>query len=336
MILAKFAWTKGGRMAESDRTTTAQDDIPVAQDDEIRAAGLPARIYGSQLMHRLLPASVALALVSRVGPAMRQRRNQAERRDAELFMSQLLAHTPRAGEAPELGGRWLAEKSRIGELFWRPWLIRSSSSVEGLEHWHAARAGGRGAVLVFGHILATWSVPAILGAAGLRAYIVLGPHYYEPMPAGYPGIALLHRRRAYGEKALGLDHVVVSTGRPERLKELVEAGEVVAIAYDAPGRAPTPFLGRTVGFGGAATRLALETGCKVLPAVPERHGTRLVLRFYPPIDAAEHTDSGSLRTAIAGAFEPIVLARPEEIELAWNPSPLITEVQAKTTSDVKS
>jgi KDO2-lipid IV(A) lauroyltransferase len=223
----------------------------------------------------------------------------------------------------------------MGELFWRPWLLRGAS-VLGLEHWHAARAGGRGAVLVFGHILGTWAVPGILGSVGLPVYIVIGPHYYAPMPPGYEGIALMHRRRAYGERVLPMDHIVLATGRPERLKELVEAGEVVAIAFDAPGRAPTPFLGRTVGFGGGAPRLALETGAKVLPAVPERHGSRLVMRFYPPIDPAEHSDTTSLRAAIAAAFEPIVLARPEAVELAWIPCPLITEVAGKATSDVSA
>ncbi len=322
-------------MNAPSRTPGARGEIPVPQDDEIRDVSLPARIYGSPLVHRLLPASVALELAARVGPAMRQRRNPAERRDAERFMRELLAHTPRAAEAPELAGRWLAEKSRMGELFWRPWLLRGAS-VQGLEHWHAARAGGRGAVLVFGHILGAWTVPGILGTVGLPVYIVIGPHYYEPMPAGYPGIALMHRRRAYGEQVLPMDHLVLATGRPERLKELVEAGEVVAIAFDAPGRAPTPFLGRTVGFGGGAPRLALETGAKVLPAAPERHGTRLVMRFYPPIDPADHQDTTSLRAAIAAAFEPIVVARPEAVELAWIPCPLITEVPAKATSDASA
>ena len=150
-------------MNAPSRTPAAQGEIPVPQDDEIRDVSLPARIYGSPLVAPPAARPVALELAARVGPAMRQRRNPAERRDAERFMRELLAHTPRAAEAPELAGRWLAEKSRMGELFWRPWLLRGAS-VQGLEHWHAARAGGRGAVLVFGHILGAWTVPGILGS----------------------------------------------------------------------------------------------------------------------------------------------------------------------------
>ena len=322
-------------MAAPSRPTAAQAEIPIPQDDVIRNVSLLARIYGSPLAHRLLPASLALALASRLGPALRQRRNPSEQRDALIFMRELLAHTSRADEATELASRWLAEKSRMGELFWRPWLIRGSS-VQGLEHLQAARAGGRGVVMVFGHILAAWSVPAILGTVGIPAYVVVGAHYYEPMPDGYEGIALMHRRVAYGESVLPMDHLVLATGRPERLKELVEAGEIVTIAYDAPGRAATPFLGRTVGFGGAAPRLALETGAKIVPAIPERHGTRLVMRFYPAIDPAEYEDTKSVRAAIARAFEPIVVARADEIELAWIPCPLITELPPKETPGASS
>jgi hypothetical protein len=311
-------------MVSTDAAAAGGDEIPVPQDDRVPEVSLPARIYCSTITHRLLPAGPSLALVAHAGPLVRQRRNPAELRDAELFMTGLLAHTPRAEEASGLAPRWLAEKSCLRELFWRPWLIRGSS-VAGIEHWHAARAGGRGCVLMFGHISATWSVPAVLVQADLPVYFVIGPHYWQPMPPGYEGLSLLHLRTAYLDRTLGPPRVLSSAGRPERLKALVEGGEVVAIAFDAPGRALTPFLGRTVAFGGAGVRLALETGCKVLPAIPERHGTRLTLRFYAPVDATEHEDATSLRAAVARAFEPIYVKRAHEVELAWIPSPVITE-----------
>jgi lauroyl/myristoyl acyltransferase len=313
-------------MVARSRVPVIEGDAPVPKDDRTRDVSLAARIYGNPNAHRLLPASVALPLVARVGPAIRQQRNPAERRDAELFMSALLEHTPRASQAPELAQRWLAQKSRIGEIFWRPWLA-SGSSVEGLEHWHAARKGGQGAVLVFGHILATWALPAILTTAGLAHYIVIGGHYYDPIPPGYPGIALLHRRKAWGEAYLARDHIVLTSGRPERLSALVGAGAVVAVAFDAPGRAATPFLGRTIGIGGGAARLAIDTGVKLLPAAPELHGSHFVLRFHQPLDPADYADAPALRAAIAATFEPIVLARPEDLELAWNPSPLISDIE---------
>ena len=83
---------------------------------------LPLRLYGSKHTHRLLPARLALPLAAAAGLAVRERRNPAERRDVEVFMRDLLLHTPRAAEADALAERWLAERSRLRELFWRPWL----------------------------------------------------------------------------------------------------------------------------------------------------------------------------------------------------------------------
>jgi lauroyl/myristoyl acyltransferase len=313
-------------MVANGEAALGRDEIPIPQDDRVPHVSLPARVYCSTATHRLLPARVSLALAAQAGPLVRKRRNPAELADAERFMRELLVHTHRVGEAKTLAAQWLAEKSRLRELFWRPGLIRRSS-VAGLEHWRAARADGRGCVLAYGHMSATWSVPAILAAAEMPVYIVIGPHYWEPMPPGYEGLSLLHLRTAYLDRTLGPPRVVSSTGSPERLKALVGRGEAVAIAWDAPGRAPTPFLGRTVALGGAAARLAFDTGCQVVPIVPERDGTRLVLRCYPPLDATAYDGAGALRAAIARSFEPIYTERAHEVELAWIPSPVVTAVE---------
>jgi hypothetical protein len=301
---------------------------PVPLDDTIRDVRLPVRLYANQHTHRLIPASVALAIVAGIGPAVRQRRNPAERDAAHEFMNKLLLHTPRAGEADELAERWLVEKSKLRELFWRPWLLQKSE-VHGREHWEAARADGRGFVIVFGHMVATWAVPAILGIRDFKHYIVVGPHYWAPLPPGYEGPAIRHRRIEYGVKPLGNHYLISTDGRPERLPELLAAGHPVAIAWDAPGRAATPFLGRMIAVGGGGPALAFGTGVKVLPVVPERHGTRIDLRFHAPLDATDYPDARSLRAAIAATFEPIVLERPQEVELAWFPSPLVTEPQPR-------
>ena len=190
------------------------------QDDTVGDARLPVRLYANRHTHRLIPGPLALAIVAGIGPVVRQRRNPAERDAARQFMRELLVHTPRAAEANALADQWLKEKSRLRELFWRPWLL-NKSEVHGREHWEAARADGRGFVIVFGHIVATWAVPAILGVRGFDHHIVMGPHYWAPMPPGYEGLALLHRRLEYGEKRLGANRLVSTDGRPERLPELI-------------------------------------------------------------------------------------------------------------------
>jgi hypothetical protein len=169
----------------------------------------------------------------------------------------------------------------------------------------------------------TFAVPGILARHGLYVHSVMSPHFWLPI-GGLFGLATLHMRREYFE-TLGSSRLIASNANPERLIELVESGETVSIAWDAPGSAATPFLGRSVVLGGGPATVAFRTGAKVLPMIPERHGTRIDLRMLEPLDPADYRDRRSLRAAIARTFEPLVLAKPEMLEIAWFPSPLVTE-----------
>jgi hypothetical protein len=71
--------------------------------------------------------------------------------------------------------------------------------------------------------------------------------------------------------------------------------------------------------------LAFQTKVKVLPVISERHGARIDLRMLEPLDPADYRDLRSLRVAIARTFEWFVLAKPGIVEVAWSPSPLVTE-----------
>jgi hypothetical protein len=156
------------------------------------------------------------------------------------------------------------------------------------------------------------------------------------MPPGYKGLAKLHLRREYLEKPLGGSRIILSDGPPERPLRLLEAGNSLMIAFDVAGFAATPFLGRSVSLAGGPATLAFRTKSTVVPAVPQRQGARIDLRLLPPIDPADHPDPRSLRAAIAKAFEPVVLAHPESVELAWFPSPLVTEAPPAEVPRVQS
>jgi lauroyl/myristoyl acyltransferase len=298
---------------------------PTPQNDHVADVSLPARVYASRYTHRLLPAGPALSLAGWIGPAVRHRRNSAERRDGQRFMADLLLHTPRANEADELAEAWLTEKSMLGELFWRPWLLEHSR-ILGREHWESAHQDGRGALFVVGHIGGHWSISTILTRHGFEHYAVSHPHHWEPMPRGYKGLSKLHLRHEYLEKPLGDSRIFLSTSSPEPLLRLLEEGNSLMIAFDVAGSAATPFLGRRVALAGGPATLAFRTKSMLIPTVPQRQGTRIDLRFLTPINPADHDDPRSLRAAIAGAFEPVVLERPESVELPWFPSPLVTEI----------
>lgn len=282
------------------------------------------RLYTSSRARRLLPARVAMPLVAALESAYRRRFHPDYDVDVQRLMSDLLQYTSRAAHAPEAARRHHREQSHLRELFWRPWLLKRSR-ILGREHWDAARAGGRGCVLVLGHLGGSWAVPGILGREGLDVHFVASAHFWEEPLPGVRGRTARHLREWYGERALGAQRLISNDAPPERLIELLDDGAVVGIAFDVPGSAATPFLGRSVSLTSGPASLAYRTKAKVLPVLAERHGTRVDLRFLEPLDPADHADPGSLRAAIARTYEPLIVARPEMIEIAWTPSPLVTE-----------
>jgi lauroyl/myristoyl acyltransferase len=267
---------------------------------------------------------LALAIVATIEPTARRLRDPAEDRHAERLMTDLLLHTSRAREARAAARRYLRERCRSRELFWRPWLLKKSRVI-GRENWDAAHPDGRGCVLALAHIGPSWALPGILGHQGLGIHLVTSAHFWRPMAPGLIGAAHRYLRYEYGEKALGAGHLIPNDASPEQLIELVQSGATVGIAFDVPGSAATPFLGRSVALSGGPATLAYQTGVKVLPVITERRGARIDLRILEPLDPADYRDLRSLRAAIARTYEPFVLAKPEIVEIAWYPSPLVTE-----------
>ena len=311
-------------------------DAPTPQNDHVADVSLPARVYASPYAHRLLPAGPALSLAGWIGPAVRHRRNSAERRDGQRFMADLLLHTPRAAEADELAERWLVEKSKLGELFWRPWLLERSRLLGreqlGISHAHgvAAASSSPGTSAATG--------PCRRSSCGtdsstMRSHIRITGSRCRLATGGWRSSTCAV---TYLEKRLGGSRIILSDGPPERPLRLLEAGNSLLIAFDVAGSAATPFLGRSVALAGGPATLAFRTKSPVIPAIPQRQGTRIDLRFLSPINPADHEDPRSLRAAIAGAFEPEVLAHPESVELPWFPSPLVTETPPAEVPLVRS
>lgn len=296
---------------------------PVPQDDHVRDVRLPVRLYATPAVHRLVPTRLALALASRVSSPEARHGRAFELQRAEHLMQDLLLHTHRSDEWRELARRNVAEVARLRELFWRPWLLKHAR-IEGIEHWHAAHEGGRGCLVVVGHLGGLFGLAATLANHGLHMYSVQSSHYWEPMPPGFDGLWIL-RLRGYAEW-MGPGSAIPDTTRPERLTELLEANRTLLIAFDVPGSAATPFLGRSVALTGVPATLAHRTGVKVLPILPEREGTRVVVRMQEPIDPTEFRDVRTLRGAIAAVFAKLILEKPWNVDYAWYPSPLVTEV----------
>jgi lauroyl/myristoyl acyltransferase len=298
---------------------------PIPKGNSLRNVHPLLRLYASTHTHRLLPAFLALPIAAVLEPSARRILRPGSDKYPVRLMKDLLQYTPRSREAPAIARRYFRESSRARELLWRPWLLKRSRVI-GQEHWDAASNGGRGCVVVCAHIGPSWAVPAILGLHGFDLYMVASAHFWQPMAPGLTGLSHRHIRVEYAEKVLGRERLILNNDEPGRLVELIERGASVGIAFDVPGSAATPFLGRSVALTGGPATLAFRTRAQVLPVISERHGTRIDLRMLEPLNPADYRDLRSLRAAIARVYEPFVLQKPEIIEVAWFPSPLVTEV----------
>lgn len=294
-----------------------------------RLRDLALDLYTSPTLHRMVPAPLAVAVVGTVEPRLRRLRNPAEEADATRLMSDLLHYTPRADEVAVVTRRHLRERCVMRELFWRPELLRHSRIIDP-EHWDAAHRDGGGCVMVLGHFGGSWAVPGILQLHGYDVHMVASAHLWDEQPSGLVGREHTFLREYYGEGRLGSARMVPNDAPPERVTELVASGATVGIAFDVPGSASTPFLGRSVALTSGPASVAFHTGAKLLPVITERDGTRLDVRMLAPIDPADHRDLRALRATIARTYEPFVIARPEMVENAWYPSPLVTEAPATT------
>jgi lauroyl/myristoyl acyltransferase len=324
--MAASGWSGRGTTEGMDLSVLSEEThAPIPQGNRLRNVHPLLRLYASPHSHRLLPASLALPIAAVLEPSARRLLRPGSDEYSVRLMKDLLQYTPRSNEARAIARRYLRESSRARELLWRPWLLKHSRII-GREHWDAACSGGRGCVLVCAHIGPSWAVPGILGRHGFDLHLVTSVHFWQEMAPGLTGLSHRHMRVEYAEKTLGRERLIPNNAEPERLIELVESGASVGIAFDVPGSAATPFLGRSVALTGGPATLAFQTKAQVLPVISERHGTRIDLRMLEPIDPADYRDPRSLRAAIARVYEPFVLEKPEIIEVAWYPSPLVTEV----------
>lgn len=195
-----------------------------------------------------------------------------------------------------------ARPSRIDEML---------ETSRGHEHLQAALAGGRGAILVAGH-LGNWELGGILLAwRGFPMTIVT---------LDEPDVALTEWRERWRERA-GVKTVTIGSDQFSFL-DIVGAlrrNECVAMLVDRPhagtGQAVTLF-GRPTAFAAGPALLSHHTGAPVLPAhVLATPGGKYASLIGPPIAMAAGPTRATLATntqRIADAFAPLIAAHPDQ------------------------
>jgi KDO2-lipid IV(A) lauroyltransferase len=183
----------------------------------------------------------------------------------------------------------------------------------GKEHLLAARDGGKGAIVVTGH-LGNWELGGILLALrGLPMTVVT---------LDEPSTALTAWRDAY-RRRLGIKTIAVGPGREFAFVEMIQTlrrGECLAMLVDRPypgtGGA-VQFFGRQTEFSSGPALLWQHTGAPVVPAyVVRRPGGGYASFAERPVEMAVKEDSRSALAAntqaVASVFESIIRRYPEQ------------------------
>lgn len=187
--------------------------------------------------------------------------------------------------------------------------VRDWVDLEGLEHYRAAAAGGRGVLLVTGHF-GNWELLAArLGAEGIPVTF-LGKSQSNPR---------VDRLLAEGRARAGVR--VIRSGGP--LKEMVTAlrrGEVIGLAADqdaGPDGCFVPFLGRPASFYRGAAYFSWKLQAPVISGMifrlPDgRHRLELGPPYRPEPGWDEETAVARLTEIFAQRLEGAVRRAPEQ------------------------
>jgi KDO2-lipid IV(A) lauroyltransferase len=182
----------------------------------------------------------------------------------------------------------------------------------GLEHLEAARARGKGTILITGHV-GHWELGGLLLAlSGVPITVVTLP---EPSPE-------LMRWREIARQRLGIRTIAVGPGQEFAFVEMLRVlrgNGVLAMLVDRPysgAGMPVKQFGHQTQFSTAAALLAHHTGASIVPAfVLRQPDTRYLAAAYPPVEQLE----GDLRETlprniqrIADLFASIIQKYPEQ------------------------
>lgn len=278
------------------------------------------RALTSPGLRRFVPLPLALGTLRAVN-AWRWR-SSGYREWCERSMHFLLDRSPRAAEADGLAkeyGYWSLKRS---ELLWHPHRL-ASLPLSGVDTLRAAQAEGRGVILSFNHhgwFVASFSA---LRRQGIETHLAAANHYFLDTPK--PGYHGRHDRQHLIDCALGAN-TFNAVGSFPHIRDLLERGQIVALAFDVPGPARTEVLGRTVYTAPGIARTAKTTGALIVPLTMwNTRGPIGSARIEsPPLDPNAYESVEDLHAAVVARHEPALLAWPDAVEwplLRWTEEP---------------
>lgn len=257
---------------------------------------------------------VRSAIPVRALPALARRRvdalwqDEAFRTAQEAEMRFLLEHTEREPEIPVLARGYTEFALLRGYRRWHPRHL-SHQPVTGIEWLTTKRDPERGVLLSFVHHAQYEGLFPSLARQGAAIHVVVAPEAFDPAS---PAQLRQHFKVAGMMPSTTL---VPATIGSAGMVELVEQGEIVAIASDVAGRTPVQFLGRELRGSFGAARIATQTNTPVVLVTSHRSADGSPsLQVHEPLEPADYADPADLLAEIMRRHEPAVLAWPEAFD----------------------
>ena len=197
--------------------------------------------------------------------------------------------------------------------------VLESTQVEGREHVEAAKARGKGIILLMSHF-GNWEMLGLMGNhLGLEVNLLVGD-------LSNPGVdEAMNRLR----ERLGLKILRRGMALRETLK-LLRAGGTVLFPGDQEARwhgVTVPMFGRATLTHPGAAHFALKSGAAILMGFPIREGSTFRMKFLPPIlpeGEGSKEDILKLTARHVAALESVVREYPDQwfwMHKRWKAAP---------------
>jgi lauroyl/myristoyl acyltransferase len=229
------------------------------------------------------------------------------RADARAQMAFLLEESRPDADIEAAARAYVRRQVWRGELRWHPELI-THKHIEGLDHLVNAQELGRGVMLNFMHHGTYEGAFASLNRLGLDLQMIVYPYM---MRDDAPRWLKQHMRVA----CIGGGRPVSAEVGTQGILDLLNQGNVVAVASDVPGRTPLRFAGRDVLGSYGAARLAADAGSPVIVMTLEKGERGSFVRLHEALDPKEFETPRQLLDEMLARHEKVILGAPEATDL---------------------